>query len=131
MKRLAADTATIAIGFVVLVSMAPQFSAYGRVSRVFHLFGWLLLLAVIATVLVFWVATLVEVLRTGPGTQREWWLASLAVVVVLGPIGALAYKLAAPSFARDNNGRCETDAKRRAPIGRDDVGALVPFGVTR
>ncbi len=56
----------------------------------------------IAPALVFWVATLAEVLRTGPGTQRDWWIASL-VVVVLGPIGALAYKLAAPSFARDNN----------------------------
>ena len=103
MKRLAAVPATLAIAFVVLASMAPHFSAYGRVSRVFHLFGWLLLLALIATALVFWVATLAEVLRTGPGTQREWWLASLTVVVVLGPIGALAYKLAAPSFARDNN----------------------------
>ena len=88
MKRLAAVPATIAIVFAVLA---------------FHLFGWLLLLALIATALVFWVTTLAEVLRTGPGTQREWWLASLAVVVVLGPIGALAYKLAAPSFARDNN----------------------------
>jgi hypothetical protein len=46
-----------------------------RRSRVFHLFGWLLLLAVIAPALVFWVATLAEVLRTGPGTQRDWWIA--------------------------------------------------------
>ena len=103
MKRLAVVPATIAIAFVVLASIAPHFSAYGRVSRVFDLFGWLLLVAVIAAVATFWVATLVEVLRTGPGTQREWWLASLVVVVVLGPIGALVHKLAAPSFARDDN----------------------------
>ncbi len=103
MKRLAAIPATIALVFLVLASMSPHFSAYGRVSRLFHLFGWLLLLVVIATALLFWVVVPAEVLRTGPGTQPEWWIASLVVVVVLGPIGALAYKLAAPSFARDSD----------------------------
>jgi hypothetical protein len=95
--------ACIAIAFLVLAVMAPHFSGYGRVSRAFHLFGWLFVLAVIMTAAVFWVVTIAELLHAGPGTQREWWLASLAVVVVLGPLGAVAYKLAAPSFAYGND----------------------------
>ena len=102
MKRLAVIPVSVAIAFIVLASMAPHFSAYGRVSRALHLFGWLFLVAAITTAMVFWVVTIAEVLHAGPGAQREWWLASLAVVVVLGPIGALAYRLAAPSFARDD-----------------------------
>jgi hypothetical protein len=51
---------------------------------------------------VFWFVTLVDLLRRGPGVQREWWLASLAVVVLLRPVGALAYRLAAPRFELDS-----------------------------
>ena len=60
-------------------------------------------LAIGALSIVFWLSTIVDLLRVGPGAQREWWIASLVVVVVLGPLGALAYRVASPSFARDNN----------------------------
>ena len=45
----------------------------------------------------------IDLLRRGPGGEREWWLATLAVVVFLGPIGALAYRVAAPRFAANED----------------------------
>ena len=65
------------------------------------------LLAVLGalTILVtaFWLSAVVELLKTGPGMHRDWWIACLIVVVVLGPLGALAYRIAGPSFDREGD----------------------------
>jgi hypothetical protein len=80
-----------AIVIVAVTVVSPRFGFIGVV------------LALAAFAIVFWFSTIVDLLRTGPGVQREWWIGSLAVVVLLGPLGALAYRLAAPSFAREIN----------------------------
>jgi NO-binding membrane sensor protein with MHYT domain len=59
----------------------------------------LLVLVLVAVLTVYWIGAVIDLLRRGPGGQRDWWLATLAVVVFLGPIGALAYRVAAPRFA--------------------------------
>ena len=89
MMRWAAILITIAIAAITVAS--PRFG----------FIGVFLALAVLA--IVFWLSTIIDLLRAGPGAQREWWIASLVVVVVLGPLGALAYRIASPSFARDND----------------------------
>jgi uncharacterized membrane protein YhaH (DUF805 family) len=95
-KKLWVVLAVFAITFVVL--MSPGFAAPGRRALVVRSTLALFLFAAIASLVVFWVLTIAELLRRGPGAQREWWLAALAVVVLLGPIGAIAYRLARPSF---------------------------------
>lgn len=89
MMRWALTLTAIAIAAVTVAS--PRFGFIG----VFFVLG--------ALSVVFWLSTIVDLLRIGPGPQREWWIGSLVVVVVLGPLGALAYRIASPSFARDNN----------------------------
>jgi hypothetical protein len=85
MMRWAAILTAIAVAAITVAS--PRFGFIG----VFFA------LAVLS--LVFWFSVIVELLRVGPSAQRDWWVASLVVVVVLGPLGALAYKVAAPAFA--------------------------------
>jgi hypothetical protein len=58
-----------------------------------------LVVALAAALFAYWIDALAELLRRGPGAQRDWWLAALAIVVFLGPIGALAYRVASPRFA--------------------------------
>ena len=47
---------------------------------------------------VMWLKALVRLLRRGPGSHPVWWAGSLTVVVLLGPLGALAYLLADPAL---------------------------------
>jgi NO-binding membrane sensor protein with MHYT domain len=61
----------------------------------------LLVIVLVAVLVAYWVAAVADLLRKGPGEQREWWLASLAVVVLLGPLGAFAYHVASPRFTLD------------------------------
>ena len=103
MKKLWVVPAIFAIAFVVL--MSPGLAAPGRRALVVRSTLALLLVAAIVSLVVFWVLTIAELLRRGPGPQREWWLAALAVVVLLGPIGAIAYRLARPSFDGQQLGR--------------------------
>ena len=98
MKKLLVVPAVFAIAFVVL--MSPGFAEPGRRALVVRSTLALLLIAVFVALVVFWVLTIADMLRRGPGAQREWWLAVLAVVVLLGPIGAIAYRLARPDFER-------------------------------
>jgi hypothetical protein len=88
MMRSASILTAIAIAAITVAS--PRFGFIG------------VFLALLALAIVFWVSTIVDLLRVGPGAQREWWIASLVVVVVLGPLGALAYRIASPSFARSD-----------------------------
>jgi hypothetical protein len=55
------------------------------------IFGWM------------WLKTIIGLLRQGPGDQVAWWAGSLAVVVLLGPFGALAYLLANPAFTDEEH----------------------------
>ncbi len=89
MMRWAAILTAIAIAVITVAS--PRFGFIG------------VFLALAALSVVFWFSVLVELLRVGPRAQRDWWIASLVVVVVLGPLGALAYKVAAPAFAREDH----------------------------
>jgi hypothetical protein len=88
MMRWASILTAIAIAAITVAS--PRFGFIG------------VFFALAAFAIVFWLSTIVDLLRVGPGAQREWWIASIVVVVILGPLGALAYRIAAPSFARDN-----------------------------
>jgi hypothetical protein len=73
--------------------------------RVNHSFDNLLTVAFVAAVAlilgVMWLKALIQLLRRGPGSHPAWWAGSLAVVVLLGPLGALAYLLADPAFAHE------------------------------
>jgi hypothetical protein len=89
MMRWAAILTAIAIAAITVAS--PRFGFIG------------VFFALAALSIVFWFSVIVELLRIGPRAQRDWWIASLAVVVVLGPLGALAYKVAAPALAREGD----------------------------
>jgi NO-binding membrane sensor protein with MHYT domain len=64
-----------------------------------------LVLVLVAVLTVYWIGAIIDLLRDGPGEQRDWWLATLAVVVFLGPIGAIAYRVASPRFAANEERR--------------------------
>jgi hypothetical protein len=85
----------------LVVMMAPV--NLGPRAHAAYLLAILVLAVVICAAVTYWIWTIAELLRVGPGAEREWWLAALAVVVVLGPLGALAYQLAAPSFSSDTD----------------------------
>ncbi|HEY5173386.1 MAG TPA: hypothetical protein VIK54_16815 [Acidimicrobiia bacterium] len=89
MMRWASILTAVAIAAITVAS--PRFGFIGVVF------------ALVALSIVFWLSAIIDLLRAGPGAQREWWIACLVVVVVLGPLGALAYRIASPSFARDND----------------------------
>ena len=66
----------------------------------------LLLVGIAAIALIFgwlWLKTLVGLLRRGPGDHPAWWAGCLAVVALLGPIGAVAYLLADPHVAHEHH----------------------------
>ena len=120
MKRLAAVPATIAIIFAVLASMASHFSAYGRVSRVFHLFWWLLLLTHCRDRVDFLeLQALADLHTPDPVRTRIVARPSLAVVVVLRADRRLSHVNSPPlpRLRATTTRRCEADAKRREPIG--------------
>ena len=66
---------------------------------------WVLLAATAALLAWYWVTAVVDLLRTGPGEESAWWAGTLAVVVLLGPIGAFAYRVARPHFANHSSHR--------------------------
>jgi hypothetical protein len=87
------------IGVLALtLLMSPEFAAPGRRALVVRWSVLALLVALVIAAIAFWVFTIAELLSRGPGADHIWWLAAVAVVVVLGPIGALAYQLARPTF---------------------------------
>jgi len=99
MKRL--WVVPIGVLAALAVMMAPV--NLGPRGHIAFLVAVLVLAAVVVVAVGYWIVTIAELLRIGPGTQREWWFAALAVVVLLGPLGALAYHLAAPSLTRTND----------------------------
>ena len=80
-----------AIAIMAITVASPRFGFIGA------------FFALTALAAVFWLSTIIDLLRVGPGAQREWWIACVAVVVFLGPFGALAYRIASPSLARNND----------------------------
>ena len=78
--------------------MSPEFARPGRRELFVRVSFLVLVAASLAAVIAFWVLTIAELLRRGPGAQREWWFAALVVVVLLGPLGAVAYRIAQPNF---------------------------------
>ncbi|HEV7526227.1 MAG TPA: hypothetical protein VGP92_14745 [Acidimicrobiia bacterium] len=59
--------------------------------------GALIIVASIAVaIFLWWMRILVTLLREGPTASPEGWLASVVVVTVLGPFGALVYRALRP-----------------------------------
>jgi hypothetical protein len=59
--------------------------------------GALLILGALGLALFFWwLRILVTLLRDGPSESSNGWLASVIVVTVLGPLGALIYLATRP-----------------------------------
>jgi hypothetical protein len=58
---------------------------------------------------ILWVVTIIRLLREGPGDHAAWWAGCLAVVVLLGPLGAVAFLLADPEFT-DGHRRRDREA---------------------
>ena len=85
----------------LVVMMAPV--NLGPRAHVAYLCAVLGLAVVISAAVFYWISTIAEVLRIGPRAQRDWWLAALVVVTLLGPFGALAYHLARPAFLADSD----------------------------
>ncbi len=56
----------------------------------------LVLLAVGLAILLWWLHILLTLLRDGPTASRDGWLASIIVVTILGPFGALIYLATRP-----------------------------------
>jgi hypothetical protein len=73
-----------------------------RANHNFDNFLTVAFFAAVALILgVMWLKALVRLLRRGPGSHAAWWAGSLAVVVLLGPLGARAYFLADPAFTHE------------------------------
>ncbi len=96
MRRLLVLPVVGALALALL--MSPEFAAPGRRWLIVRGSLVVVLVALVVAALVFWVFTIAELLSRGPGPDQTWWIAALAVVVVLGPVGALAYQLARPTF---------------------------------
>jgi hypothetical protein len=75
----------------------------GPRAHVAYLLAIVVLAAAIGAAVFYWISTIAELLQIGPRAQRDWWLAALAVVTLLGPLGALAYHLARPAFLADSD----------------------------
>jgi hypothetical protein len=60
----------------------------------------LLLLALSLAIFLWWLRVLLTLLREGPAESREGWLASIVIVTVLGPFGALIYLATRPDRHR-------------------------------
>lgn len=59
--------------------------------------GALIILGSLAiAVLMWWLRILVTLLREGPSESSDGWLASVIIVTVLGPLGALVYLAVRP-----------------------------------
>jgi len=100
MKRLWVLPVVVALILALMVS--PDLARSDRRALVVRM-GFLMLVAVaIGALIAFWILTIADLLRRGPGAQREWWIAVLIVVVVLGPLGAIAYRIAQPTFEVTN-----------------------------
>ena len=99
MKPALVVLAVVASAFVVM--MAPV--NLGPRAHVAYLFAIVVLAGTIGAAVLYWISTIAELLGIGPRAQRDWWLAALAVVTVLGPLGALAYHLARPAFLVDSD----------------------------
>lgn len=90
----------MAVSFAALIALTVAPVRYGTYDVRF-----LLVVVLVAVLTAYWLGAVIELLRQGPGEQRDWWLATLAVVVFLGPLGALAYRVASPRFVRDETQR--------------------------
>jgi len=86
--------AVVAAGLIAMTVVPVQYGKYDL--------RLLIVVGLAAALCVYWIDTLAELLRRGPGAHRDWWLAALAIVAFLGPIGALAYRVASPRFAADD-----------------------------
>ena len=69
------------------------------------MFGLAFVGAIVLIFGVLWLRTIIDLLRQGPGNNPVWWAGCLAVVVFLGPVGAIAYWLANLDFDRAGNPR--------------------------
>jgi hypothetical protein len=59
--------------------------------------GALIILGALAIALfMWWLRILVTLLREGPSESSDGWLASVIIVTVLGPLGALVYLATRP-----------------------------------
>ena len=59
--------------------------------------GALIILGALAIALfMWWLRILVTLLRDGPSESSDGWLASVVIVTVLGPLGALVYLATRP-----------------------------------
>ncbi len=56
----------------------------------------ILLFALGLAIFLWWLRILLTLLREGPRASDAGWLASIVVVTVLGPLGALIYLLTRP-----------------------------------
>jgi len=88
----------VLVGVVSALAVMVAPVNLGPRAHVAYLSAIVVLAVVIGAAVFFWISTIAELLRIGPRAQREWWLAALAVVTLLGPFGALAYHLARPAF---------------------------------
>ena len=56
----------------------------------------IVLVALAIAVFMWWLRILVTLLREGPSESSDGWLASVIIVTVLGPLGALVYLATRP-----------------------------------
>jgi uncharacterized membrane protein len=56
----------------------------------------IVLVALAIAVIMWWLRILVTLLREGPSESSDGWLASVIIVTVLGPLGALVYLATRP-----------------------------------
>jgi hypothetical protein len=56
----------------------------------------IVLFAVGIAIFLWWLRILVTLLRDGPATSAAGWLASIIIVTVLGPLGALIFLATRP-----------------------------------
>jgi hypothetical protein len=92
-----------ATSLVAVVALAARDANPGAHTHGVHSLGNFVLALVIFAGVVYWIATVAELLRLGPRSHLAWWAACLVVVVVLGPLGALASHLATPAFVDDSD----------------------------
>ncbi len=76
---------------IVSLDLAPQLAWPAVIVAASVLLAW------------FWIRAVIDLLRVGPGGRAAWWAGTLAVVVLLGPIGALAFRIADPPLDREES----------------------------
>jgi hypothetical protein len=92
-----------AASLVAVLALSARDANPAAHSHGVHSLGNLVLALLIFAAVLYWIATIAELLHLGPRAHLAWWIACLVVVVVLGPLGALAYHLATPAFVDDSD----------------------------